>query len=160
MKIKIPRPVRVALWLVFITSAGFAIFVLARYKKNPRKFSSEASLELRKMTRAAKTYYQVNGHYLVGKTGPTPAQPCCGLPDNRCPPTDAWTKDPLWKELEFRIDEDTRFHYSYESDGKTFKATAVGDLDCDGTSATWNLVGTVENGTATVLMTPPPNGTY
>src|SRR6266478_1926075 len=63
-----------------------------------------------------------------------------------------WTSDPVWTALEFQIDEPNLFHYSYESDGKTFKATAVGDLDCDGKPSTYTLDGKSENGNPSVTL--------
>ena len=72
------------------------------------------------------------------------------------PPAD-WS-DPVWQALDFQIDHPTLFQYSYASDGTSFNATAVGDLDCDGTFITYTLSGTAENGNVQVKLTePPPN---
>lgn len=40
---------------------------------------------------------------------------------------------PAVAALEFQTDQPHFFQYSYRSDSKTFTATAVGDIDCDGT---------------------------
>ena len=60
-----------------------------------------------------------------------------------CNDAAAW-QNPTWQALDFSIDEPHMFRYAYESDGKTFTAKAVGDLDCDGTEVTYTLTGTAE----------------
>jgi hypothetical protein len=66
------------------------------------------------------------------------------------------SKDPVWQALDFSIEEPHRFRYTYESDGKTATATAIGDLDCDGTAITYTLSATAPDGTPTVQITEPP----
>jgi hypothetical protein len=46
---------------------------------------------------------------------------------------------PEWQALDFQISEPHRYQYSYSSDGHSFHAIAVGDLDCDGVSSTYTL---------------------
>ncbi|CAN5907008.1 hypothetical protein BH11MYX3_BH11MYX3_41870 [soil metagenome] len=53
-------------------------------------------------------------------------------------------RDPTWAALHFQIDDPNRFRYSYESDGKTANASAIGDLDCDGVMITYKLLVTTE----------------
>jgi hypothetical protein len=43
------------------------------------------------------------------------------------------------------VHESFLFRYSYESDGKGFTATAVGDPDCRGKTVRFTLTGTNEN---------------
>jgi hypothetical protein len=57
--------------------------------------------------------------------------------------------------MEFQIDEPFRYRYSYESDGQTFTATAVGDPDCDGKPGTYTLTGSVDNGNPKVELKEP-----
>lgn len=118
---------------------------------------TEATLQLNKLGKLAKTAFVTNGAYPAGKAGPTPAKPCCEQ-NGKCAPTQEWASSPVWKALEFQIDEPTLFRYSYESsDGKTAVATAVGDLDCDGTEVTYKLELTSEGGPSEKLIEPPPN---
>lgn len=63
---------------------------------------------------------------------------------------------PVWKALDFEIDEDTLFYYDYTDTAASFTATATGDLDCDGTEIVYTLVGTALNGVPTVQLTEPP----
>ena len=127
------------------------------------KRKGEAVVMLNKLGANAKVAFATNGAFPIGKVGPTPADECCksGSPENKykCPAT-TWT-DPTWKALDFSIDGPTEYRYSYESDGKTFTATAVGDRDCDEALATYTLKGTVDAGNAPKLeLTEPPKGTY
>ena len=127
-----------------------------------RKDHTEVEIELRNLGKDAKVAFITNDHFPKGKaaTLPESAGPsCCGNPDNKCKASRAWDSDPVWKELVFEIDEPTLFRYSYEStDGQSFTATAVGDLDCDGKTITYTLHGTVTDGNpATTLDQPPSN---
>ncbi|MEO5743025.1 MAG: hypothetical protein ABIQ53_00360 [Terracoccus sp.] len=84
------------------------------------------------------------GSFPVGKAGPKPTVDCCKGAEGRCPVESDWGGDPTWRMLHFQIDDPNRFRYSYESDGKTANAIAVGDLDCDGVMITYKLLVTTE----------------
>jgi hypothetical protein len=73
---------------------------------------------------------------------------------------DDWVQNPVWHALDFEIDEPSLFRYSYESDGKTFTAKAVGDLDCDGIEITYELNGKIDPATRNpvITLTEPPVG--
>lgn len=120
----------------------------------PRK--NEAELQLNKIGKNLKTYYIVNAAFPQGAAKQLPAKSCCGQPNNRCAATQDWLSDPVWQALDFSIDEDSLFQYSYTSDGKTFHAEAIGDLDCDGISITYKLDGDALDGKPRVTLTPPP----
>jgi hypothetical protein len=118
---------------------------------------TEATLQLNRIGKLAKTAFVTNGAYPAGKVGPTPAKPCCEQ-NGKCAPTPEWASSPVWKALDFQIEEPTMFRYSYDSsDGKTAVATAVGDLDCDGTEITYRLDLTSDAGPNAKLTEPPPN---
>jgi hypothetical protein len=102
----------------------------------------EAKLQLAKIGEGAKTAF-VNNEFPKGKVGPTPATPCCGEQSKQCMPTDTTWSDPVWKALGFTVEGAFRFHYTYESDGKTFTATATGDVGCTGKPTTKTLTGKV-----------------
>jgi hypothetical protein len=94
----------------------------------------------------------------VGDVPLTPAAPCCASPGARCADADAWSRNPVWSALDFQVDEPHQFQYGYRSDGKTFSAIAVGDLDCDGTMITYELRGAAPGGNPTLTLTEPaPN---
>jgi hypothetical protein len=121
--------------------------------------TTEAQLNLNKMGKNAKVYYQVEGSFPVGKAGPTPSGPCCDGPDHKCAavPADQWDANEVWQKLEFLMAEPSLFTYSYESDGKTVTATAVGDLDCDGKTITYKLeMAAGADGNVTSNIVEPP----
>jgi hypothetical protein len=122
-----------------------------RYMKRTKP--TEAELQLDRIgTLAQKYFYSHDNAFPAIKLGPTPATPCCELPDRRCEPSLAdWTGNG-WEQLHFAmIDNKFHFQYSFESDGKTFTATATADLDCDpvGGVTTYTMKGTVVHGEPT-----------
>jgi len=71
-----------------------------------------------------------------------------------------WQTAP-WLELGIAIDEPHYFQYTYASDGKTFTATAIGDLDCDTNTATFTVRGVIgSDGPTTSAIEPPPHGSF
>ena len=48
--------------------------------------------------------------------------------------------------MEFSIDDAHMFQYAYEGDATRFLATALGDTNCDGKPATYELRGEVVDG--------------
>ncbi|MDQ3366232.1 MAG: hypothetical protein M3680_12465 [Myxococcota bacterium] len=103
----------------------------------------EARVALNGIGRSAKDAFVEKGGFPVGKVGPSPATPCCQQPGQTCAPNPADFADPVWQALYFELSSPARFQYRYESDGKTFTATAVGDLACDGTLTTETVTGSV-----------------
>ncbi len=65
--------------------------------------------------------------------------PCCKRPGTTCPEFH-WEDIPWSQDLDFTgALGPTLFQYSYASDGHTVTATAVGDIECDGTPETYTL---------------------
>ncbi len=76
---------------------------------------------------------------------------------HRCQtPSKTWQRDPIWRALEVEAEQQGQFRYAYRSDGKTFSARAIGDLDCDGTEITYERTGAVENGQPVFHPVVPP----
>jgi hypothetical protein len=127
--------------------------------------TSEASLQLNKIGKNAKVAFITNSEFPKGTAALLPkssgGKGCCGSPNNKCAVSTEWASDPIWSQLDFQVDEPGNYRYSYTSDGKTFVATAVGDLDCDGEEATYTLTGEADasGNVSTRLVTPPP-GVY
>jgi type IV pilus assembly protein PilA len=139
--------------------AAVAIPAFMQYMEKSK--ASEASIQLNKLGKNLKTYYVTTGGVPVGTAPLTPAQSCCDGPNHKCHDPAAWAKDPVWKELEFSIDEPGLYRYEYTStDGKTFEAHAVSDLDCDGNPATWILRGQPEGDTLKVELLQPRANVY
>lgn len=134
--------------------AATAVPAFLDYQRKAK--GNEAQRRLTVLAKNAKAFYAANTQYPMGKAALTPSAPCCGQPDNRCAPAD-WSA-PVWKALDFETAGPTQFQYSYTSDGDTFTAIAVGDLDCDGVAITYTLSGTADHGNpVTTLTEPPPN---
>ncbi len=122
---------------------------------------SEAALQLGKIAKSAKVAYITNAEFPRGDSTLTPAIACCTQNHDgkrKCMSTAATWATPVWQSLDFEISEPTLFRYRYVSDGKTFTATAVGDLDCDGVEITYTMQGTATDGNPTTELVPPaPN---
>lgn len=133
--------------------AAVAIPAFMDYTKRSKVI--EADLYLMRLERAAKRYAAENNGFPRASAPLTPATPCCAGPGARCNDPQGWAT-PEWRELDFAIDEPHRFQYSYESDGKTFTARAVGDVRCDGNAVRYELRGTLDgSGTTAFSLTGP-----
>lgn len=113
--------------------------------------AGEAQLQLDRIGKKAKVSAVEQAQFPVGKVGPTPAKDCCASGGSCAPDAAAWA-DPAWKALEFSIEEPHAFQYSYESDGKTFTAKAIG---CGDHAGTWTASGHMEAGNPTFEITGP-----
>ena len=140
--------------------AAVAIPAFMDYIKRSKRV--EASLQLNKIGRSAKRNYSEAATYVTGTALKLPAKPgtgggCCGGPNNHCAANpNAFATDPVWRQLDFQIDEDNLVYYDYTGAPTTFTAKATGDLDCDGIEIVYTLTGTATNGNpATSLVEPP-----
>lgn len=115
--------------------------------------ATEAALQLNKLGKNAKVYFITNTEFPKGKAATLPEKPCCPQADHKCAVTNAWEKDKVWSALDFQIDEPNLYQYTYQSDGKTFHATATGDIGCTGKPKTVTLDGHIENGNPVVKVT-------
>jgi|GEM_PF-2906852 len=123
----------------------------------PPAVGPEGRMMLNRLGKDARRHVGEVGTYPVGSAPLTPTTDCCKAADHTCPadPT-AWAGEP-WKTLDFSIDSPGRFRFSYDgaADGKSFTATAVAELDCDGKLTTWTAKGSVDAaGKPTVDITP------
>lgn len=77
--------------------------------------------------------------------GPTPVPSCCDQGGTCAPDAKTWAAAG-WRELQFSVDGPYRYAYQYIPDPSGAAATirAIGDLDCDGTLATYELKLTVQ----------------
>lgn len=84
-------------------------------------------------------------HFPPESVGPTPPVGACCMQGGKCAPDPALWEHPTWRALGFSIEDPHYYSYQYEvlDGGKAFVARAIGDLDCDGVLATFELSGTV-----------------
>ena len=109
-------------------------------------------LQLNKLSKNAKVLFHTNATYPAGHVPLTPTVPCCRQFGNKCRGgAEPWS-NPIWLALDFQIDVPHVFQYSWDSDGRTFTATAVGDPDCDGKMITVTARGPSEGGNASVTI--------
>lgn len=124
------------------------------YAKKAKR--SEAELNLDAIGKSAKVNYITDAEFPKAQVPLTPATTCCATPSKKCPATASdWQGVDAWDRLDFEMTEDHYFRYSYESDGVTFVARAVGDLDCDGQEVVYELRGEVVDGNPQVTLTKP-----
>ncbi len=127
--------------------------------------AAEAAANLNAIARRAKTTFVETGAYPTGTAKTLPADNgstgCCGG-DGKCAQSTEWASDPVWKALDFEVSTASYYRYSYGSvDGKSFTATAVGDVDCDGKTATFTLTGAHgADGSPTTELAKPEAGAY
>jgi prepilin-type N-terminal cleavage/methylation domain-containing protein len=132
--------------------AAVAIPAFMDYMKKSKK--TEASLQLNKIGKNSKVYYNTESTFVTASS----AAPKPTLVNCKGAVESGWSNDPAWSLLDFQIDEPNLFTYGYAGGSQSANATAVGDLDCDGTSITYTLNLTATNGNPGASITePPPN---
>ncbi len=131
--------------------AAVAIPAFMDYMKKAK--TTEATVQLNKLGKNSKAYYIANAVYYATSASVQPASiTTCGTKQ-----TGVWTAS-AWMVLDFQVDEPGLFQYEYTGGTTTASATAVGDLDCDGTKITYTLNLTAPSGNPTATVTlPPPN---
>lgn len=140
--------------------AAVAIPAFMDYIKKSKK--TEAMLQLNKISKNDKVYFANNNSSFA----PTATAVLPGADGAACSgPGGKFSvlshSDWLvtgWSDLDFEIDEPNLFSYHYTNNTSSATATAVGDLDCDGTDITYTL-NVVNNGGAVQASytEPPPN---
>jgi len=122
----------------------------------PRRDSTaEALLQLNKLGKNLKIIYNTNASFPEGKVGPSPSVACCSQPNKHCQSNGSHWSSPIWRALDYQLDGEHQFQYSYESDGKTVTARAVGDPTCSGKVLTYTLKGSAPGGNASMTMYEP-----
>jgi prepilin-type N-terminal cleavage/methylation domain-containing protein len=141
--------------------AAVAIPMFMDSMKTAKK--SEAIIQLDKISDRAVIEYNTHATYPLGDTPLTPSSSCCSqnaLFKKKCNVNpDDWD-DPEWRALDFSIDKEFYYQYKYTpgNGGTEFKASALGDTDCDGDTVEFVVDGKTLNGTPkTTLTEPPPN---
>src|SRR4051812_37638474 len=101
--------------------AAVAIPAFMDYMKKSKK--TEASLQLNKILKNAKTAFITDATYPQGTAGVLPGADggACGQagPPKGKFPVVSWTGDAVWKALDFQIDEPNLFSYHYTSAAAT-----------------------------------------
>jgi type IV pilus assembly protein PilA len=149
----------IELMIVVAIIGVLAAVAIPAFMKNARKAkTSEATINIQKMYVSSRSYIMedVVARGSINPLPPqfpdsaplTPAVSCCAYPGHKCAPNPVqWTLS-TWDQLKFAIDDPHYYQYEYESTGTAgagpgsrFTARAMGDLDCDGTLSTFEMVG-------------------
>jgi type IV pilus assembly protein PilA len=157
--------------------AAVAIPAFLDYMK--RSKASEAGLNLNKIGKNVKRVFGEIGSFPAANGAELPAQEagpgadCCGgkggvlgtpgaSVNNKCTANPAAFKaDAGWSAMEFSVDEASQYQYSYLGNATAPSAYAIGDIDCDLTSATWTMnVAKTTAGNPQLNFINPPNGVY
>lgn len=136
-------------------AAAVAIPAFMKYTKKSK--SSEAHVNVKKLYDGARAYYldprvaagslQASAPAFPSEATPvTPPLGTCCAQGGKCQPDAALWTGPTWTALQFSIDDPHYYSYQYEPapDGQSFTVRALGDLDCDGVYATFEMYGIVD----------------
>lgn len=135
--------------------AAVAIPAFVKYLRKSK--TVEATEGLDKVKSGAKSYFQAD-HYsstgtLLNKQFPsnesvTPQANCCTGTGSKCQPATAKWNTSGWRALQFQMTEDHYFVWQWAATGtaksSVFTASAYGDLDCDSTLSTYQIIGSVD----------------
>jgi len=137
--------------------AAVAIPAFMDYMKKSKK--TEASLQLNKIAKNSKVYYNTNAEFVQQDGAAMPSEFAAGTICKMDPRDDLWADDSGWALLDFQVDEPNLFQYEYKKSSLTdATATATGDLDCDGTPIIYTLTLAAPSGNASAVITEPaPN---
>jgi type II secretory pathway pseudopilin PulG len=145
-------PVGVVVFLVIqAMMAAIAIPAFVKYTRKVR--TVEATEALDKIVAGAKAYARADHYdsagtlqpsgFPVGDTGWTPTTGCCQGTARKCKlDSVAWGK-PLWRALSFTMPARHFYQYRYSGRRGSFVVEARGDLDCDGTFASYTMRGSL-----------------
>jgi type IV pilus assembly protein PilA len=137
--------------------AAVAIPQFLDYMKSSKR--SEAMLNLNSIEKGAGAEFAENSAFPNATSGGlTPANACCNQAGKKCAVVQAdWVGNAAWDGLNFQMNKPFLFQYSYAANnaGAGFSADAVGDLDCDTTTVTYNLTGSTVNGSPQYVLTKP-----
>ena len=107
-----------------------------------RPWAAEIHPNLARIVSAAKFSHDPRKGF--PRTTPwTPARSCCKS-GGVCAAAPGGWGHATWKALRFSIDEDHRYQYRFVGGKRKFTAEARGDLNCDGVSSSFSIVGTLQ----------------
>jgi len=147
--------------------AAVAIPAFSKYIKRAK--TAEAANHLNKLWAGSVTYYETDkvdaAGNAVAKQFPAtinnvPGAQCACQATGKCPGGGTEWQNASWVGLAFSIPDPFLYKPSYTSSGTgtaaLFTATATGDLDCDGTLATFQRLGKIDatNGDVTGSRAP------
>ncbi len=128
------------------------VAITAFMKYISRSKTTEAMEGVKKIYEGARAYFMEEANS-QGSTTPiakqfpdsadrTPTDKCCSQTGEKCQPdADQWSG--AWQSLKFAMEDPHYYQYQYTGSATAFTAHAFGDLDCDDTLSTFEMVGVV-----------------
>ena len=132
------------LLLVLGIASGVGFLVLEERKRHAdghALMQRTPQARLRRLAQGVRRFVAENQKLPASLPLTPPPGACC--PAGTCPPDAARWKD--WRLLGFSVDEPHSFSYELVVGEAGFTARAIGDLDCDGEYATFELQGDAED---------------
>jgi type IV pilus assembly protein PilA len=136
-----------------------AVAIPAFMKYIRRSKTTEAVQGVKKIYEGARTYYlqESNARASINplaKQFPTTeaatpaANSCCGQAGDKCAPNPTqWQTSLTWQALNYGLDDPHYYWYTFTASGtgaaSIFTASANGNLDCDGTFSTFEMIGSI-----------------
>src|SRR5262245_27980272 len=136
--------------------AAVAIPMFMDSMKKAKK--SEAMVQLDKIGKKASEAYVTDAAFPPLAGALTPAATCCAQNASnkrKCAVVPADWAVPSWQALDFSMDKEFFFQYSYAPAANAFQAIGRGDLDCDNTTIDYVMDGLANNGTPSTKITEP-----
>jgi hypothetical protein len=126
--------------LLLIALCSIATCPAAKRACTAKQRSREADDLLGYLADRVESSISSTGHVPPTAAGPTPLPTCCEV-GGVCDEDPATWATPGWQALQFTIDGEYRYTYSYvpAADGRSAIVRAVGDLDCDGESSLYEI---------------------
>ncbi len=130
---------RVRWILALIALCALATCPAAQRRCSAKRDAREAPALLGYLVREIKAQVAATGKLPDLNAGPTPAIGACCAEGTSCAPDPRRWVERGWLALRFSIDGRHRFSYQVRRDGNALVLTAVGNQDCDGVHAVYEV---------------------
>jgi hypothetical protein len=136
---------RVRWFLTLIALCAIATCPSAKRSCTARNRAREADDLLSVIGDRVASVVATTGKVPLTPAGPSPQTSCCDQGGTCSPDASTWSAQG-WRELQFSIDGPYRYTYQYipDSSGQSAVVRAIGDLDCNQTTALYELRLTVQ----------------
>jgi hypothetical protein len=127
--------------LLLLALCAMATCPAARRAWLRRERAKEAPLLLDSLADRVQAVWKERGRFPQEPAGPTPPLGSCCDQGGACDVDAAQWQRPGWAVFGWSIDDPHRYSYQYEpvAGGKAVILRAIGDLDCDGKTGTYEL---------------------
>lgn len=133
--------------LLLVALSAIATCPSAKRSCNAKQRAREADHLLEYLVERASQSVAATGRLPTTPAGPTPLPDCCEQGGVCAADVTQW-KTPGWQALQFSIDGEHRYTYSYIPDpsGRSAILRAVGDVDCDDVTSLYEVKVEIDGG--------------